>query len=1019
MLGINFGKGRSRIRETSVRRRPERQTYRLTCEALEERFLLSGQAAWTVMVYVTADNQLASGLNGNIKQMESALAQFNTTSTPGSVQFAVLYDQSQSTAANLFKTPIVTANGVQPAQTWSNTGEAVLQPNAAAPDSRDITTPFKLIGTQNTGKPAVLTQFVTWAAATAPADHYALIFEDHGAGWRGFNNYSDDSLKTPAIATVLNNFASAAKPVKFDLVGFDECLMADAQAELPLAASTPVIVASEELESGTGWNFTTALNALDTANPGDVTSTQIATSIVNSFATQYGKPVVDGSKHTDTLSAVKTSALANLNTALKAFTTAALDAGATTADWNTLAWARNQAPWYSEGQPEGYRDLGRFLSAVAAAPGVSPALQAAALNASQALAQAIIVKTADTRQSSGLTVYFPGPGETVNTDYFDPNNAADPGLAAAFVNDTNWFNFLKAFLAKAPAQAVTPASFVGSGGSRSASQAFDFHDLIGPNNSFAGLSLPVGDGTEDEQWFSFTLAAAGVTGNSVTASYPAAGGTVHLSLFDQDSNLLAESNTGTGQESISLAGLPAGKYYVSVASGNGQPVIDFDLAVNAPTPETIPADYAIGNSTQAGAFNLGSIASVAEFSGLTLETGATDWFRFNLAPNPIPTDSGPISLTVQGSNDQSLSVQILDQAGNVLASDSGNGALTLTYPHVNGGQYFLKVSGDAGGYALHFNPPLLDANSLDLSENPIIPGKALILDGTVEEFAGTEAYTVTVNWGDGSAQTVLTLPTEANNFQTSHSYVQPGRYSIVVSAVAATGLTGNATITATISDLTTVNPPVITNPEQQLFPLALAFVKSAEFERTFVQNEYQTILKRGAENAGLTYWVAQMQAGLTQEGLTAHLLSSQEFIAHSGAGAAWIGEIYKTLFNRQADATGMAFWNAQLQLGVAPLAIAQTFTASAESLSRRISEVYTTNLGRSVDPAGLAFWLSHAQAIGAIDLVAVNLLASSEYYKSLQGGNSSPTQWIDSIYSLLFNRQPTTSEESYWLGQLS
>ena len=51
-------------------------------------------------------------------------------------------------------------------------------------------------------------------------------------------------------------------------------------------------------------------------------------------------------------------------------------------------------------------------------------------------------------------------------------------------------------------------------------------------------------------------------------------------------------------------------------------------------------------------------------------------------------------------------------------------------------------------------------------------------------------------------------------------------------------------------------------------------------------------------------------------------------------------------------------------LGVAPLAIAQTFTTSTESLSRRISEVYTTNLDRPVDPAGLAFWLSHAEAIG-------------------------------------------------------
>src|SRR5262249_12335175 len=158
-----------------------------------------------------------------------------------------------------------------------------------------------------------------------------------------------------------------------------------------------------------------------------------------------------------------------------------------------------------------------------------------------------------------------------------------------------------------------PATFAGSGASRSAVNAFDFHTLIGPNNSFNGLSLPLGDATQDEQWFSFTLAAAGATGNSVSATNTPGAGTVHLSLLDQASNVLADSNSGTGSESISLGGLPAGKYFIMLESGNGAPVIDFNLAVSAPTPASIPADYAAGNVSQASAFNLGSIASIAEF----------------------------------------------------------------------------------------------------------------------------------------------------------------------------------------------------------------------------------------------------------------------------------------------------------------------------------------------------------------------------------------------------------------------
>ena len=52
------------------------------------------------------------------------------------------------------------------------------------------------------------------------------------------------------------------KPIKFDLLGWDECLMADIQAEVPLASDASVLVGSEELESGTGWDFTSSLSAL-------------------------------------------------------------------------------------------------------------------------------------------------------------------------------------------------------------------------------------------------------------------------------------------------------------------------------------------------------------------------------------------------------------------------------------------------------------------------------------------------------------------------------------------------------------------------------------------------------------------------------------------------------------------------------------------------------------------------------------------------------------------------------------
>src|SRR5947209_6857327 len=143
MFRTNLGKLQTKKRSTQNSLRPGRRQVRLMCEPLEDRCLLAAQAAWTVMVYVTADDSLAPYLNRDIKELESALSQFNKTNTAGSVQIAVLYDQSQvENNANRFATPIDTPNGIKESRTWANTGEAILQANATPPDDRDITTPF-------------------------------------------------------------------------------------------------------------------------------------------------------------------------------------------------------------------------------------------------------------------------------------------------------------------------------------------------------------------------------------------------------------------------------------------------------------------------------------------------------------------------------------------------------------------------------------------------------------------------------------------------------------------------------------------------------------------------------------------------------------------------------------------------------------------------------------------------------------------------------------------------------------
>ena len=67
------------------------------------------------------------------------------------------------------------------------TNRYVLRPRTAL--AEDVVT---ALGETNTGDPAVLRDFVTWAATDHPADHYMLIIWNHGAGWDDSNLYAGD-----------------------------------------------------------------------------------------------------------------------------------------------------------------------------------------------------------------------------------------------------------------------------------------------------------------------------------------------------------------------------------------------------------------------------------------------------------------------------------------------------------------------------------------------------------------------------------------------------------------------------------------------------------------------------------------------------------------------------------------------------------------------------------------------------------------------------------------------------------
>ena len=109
-------------------------------------------------------------------------------------------------------------------------------------------------------------------------DRRFLVFWDHGNSYRGFGgdtNFNGDELSMDEMERAFLNGGAG----KFDLIGFDACLMASMEVAKVIAPHAEYMIASEELEPGHGWLWSYVIQAY--AEEDDVV--EVGTRIVNNF----------------------------------------------------------------------------------------------------------------------------------------------------------------------------------------------------------------------------------------------------------------------------------------------------------------------------------------------------------------------------------------------------------------------------------------------------------------------------------------------------------------------------------------------------------------------------------------------------------------------------------------------------------------------------------------------------------------------------------------------------------------
>lgn len=133
------------------------------------------------------------------------------------------------------------------------------------------------IGAVSMGEASTLERFLDYGYENFPAQQYALILWDHGGGPLEGVCYDDlfdsDNLSLKELGAALEASPFGAEnPLEW--IGFDACLMSSVETAYICAPFAKYMIASQEIEPGTGWDYR-FLQCLEEGNNGAEIGRQI------------------------------------------------------------------------------------------------------------------------------------------------------------------------------------------------------------------------------------------------------------------------------------------------------------------------------------------------------------------------------------------------------------------------------------------------------------------------------------------------------------------------------------------------------------------------------------------------------------------------------------------------------------------------------------------------------------------------------------------------------------------------
>ena len=316
-------------------------------------------------------------------------------------------------------------------------------------DLNSITSPVvESIGEADMGNPQTLVDFVSWAIQKYPAKKYALVMSDHGGGWTGgFSDlYSGSSLSMSQIADSISQIQQSMGTQKFEIIGFDACLMGMIEVYGSLYPYTNYMVASEEVIPATGWSYAAWLYQL-AQNP-SMGGREASRAIVSTYIVEDANLTLRASSEEiaeiesgTTLSAIESARVPDVISSMNQFITTLTGINQ---EWVAQGreYSRGYYSLFGEDVPSPFIDLGNFAEIMATTN--DPAIMQSAEQLRAAIAASVVAEKHGERMagSNGISFHFPISDIYVLTEFTDETGVRYSDDAYKFLEQSSWDEFL-------------------------------------------------------------------------------------------------------------------------------------------------------------------------------------------------------------------------------------------------------------------------------------------------------------------------------------------------------------------------------------------------------------------------------------------------------------------------------------------------------------------------------------------------------------------------------------------------